>query len=399
MSKRILLIAESVTLAQVVRLATLAKGLDPSRYEVHFACSEFAPLVFENARFKTWPLRAVDKMKVLEKVERGEWAYDEAVLKGYVEDELALIDQIKPDMVVGDFRLSLAVSAPLRQVPYAALINAYWSPYAVRDGFPVPDHPILKLVGLARATKYFPQALPLAFKHFAAPLNKLRQRHGLPPVGSLLEVLTFGDFTLYADSPELCPTQNLPATHRYLGHIPWSPGVEVPEAATQGDPSVPLVYVTLGSSGNLAALKAVLAAISDMPVRALLATAGRRISLDLPKNVAVTDFAPGEDVARKAAVVVTNGGASTSYQALAVGTPVLGLPSNLDQYLAMTAIERAGAGRLVRAGSATVDEVRAGISNLIDSPMPRQQAQRVSESFAQIDCHSQFSNVLEMALS
>jgi UDP:flavonoid glycosyltransferase YjiC (YdhE family) len=121
--------------------------------------------------------------------------------------------------------------------------------------------------------------------------------------------------------------------------------------------------------------------------------------MDVPGNVVVTDFAPGEEVARKSAVVVTNGGASTSYQALAVGTPVLGLPSNLDQYLAMTAIEHAGAGRLVRAGSATVDEVRAGLSHLLESPQPRQQAQHISESFAQINCHAQFSNVLEMALS
>ena len=37
MRRRILFVAEAVTLAQVVRLVTLARALDPARYDVHFA--------------------------------------------------------------------------------------------------------------------------------------------------------------------------------------------------------------------------------------------------------------------------------------------------------------------------------------------------------------------------
>lgn len=36
--RRILFVAEAVTLAHVVRPFALAQSLDPSRYEVHFAC-------------------------------------------------------------------------------------------------------------------------------------------------------------------------------------------------------------------------------------------------------------------------------------------------------------------------------------------------------------------------
>jgi len=398
MKHRVLLIAESVTLAQVVRLATLAKGLDASGFDVHFACSEFSQLVFGNAQFKTWPIGSVDKHQALEKVERGEWIYTEAVLDRYVEDELELIDRLKPDFIIGDFRLSLSVSAPLRHVPYACLVNAYWSPYAVRDGFPVPDHPILKIVGLKRATKYFPQALPMVFKHFASPINNLRRRRGLAPVGSLLEVLTYGDFTLYPDTPELCPVSNLPANHRFLGYIPWSPAVEVPTDLQRLDPDLPLIYVTLGSSGNLNTLRTVLAAVATLPVRVLLSTARRYAPIDVPENVCVADFVPGDTIATQAAVVVTNGGSSTGYQALAAGTPVLGLPSNLDQYLAMTAIERAGAGRLVRAASATIDEVRGGLNTVLHSPAIREQARRIAATFAQYDCNSQLRNLLAEVL-
>ena len=42
--RRVLFVAENVTLAQCVRLVTLARALDPQAYEVHFASSEFEPV-------------------------------------------------------------------------------------------------------------------------------------------------------------------------------------------------------------------------------------------------------------------------------------------------------------------------------------------------------------------
>ena len=55
MRPRILFVAEAVTLAQVVRLATLARGLDPARYEVHFASARFDELVFAGTAFSAGP--------------------------------------------------------------------------------------------------------------------------------------------------------------------------------------------------------------------------------------------------------------------------------------------------------------------------------------------------------
>jgi hypothetical protein len=50
--KRILFVAENVSLAQVVRLRVLAASLDPKRYEVIFACSEHDPLIFDGTGFE-----------------------------------------------------------------------------------------------------------------------------------------------------------------------------------------------------------------------------------------------------------------------------------------------------------------------------------------------------------
>lgn len=396
--RRILFVAESLTLAQVVRLVALARRLDPRRYEVHFACSEFDPLVFGDTEFRRWPLFSIDRERGLAALAKGDRLYDAATLARYVEDELSLFGEVKPDLVVGDFRLSLAVSAPVAKVAHAALINAYWSPYAVRDVFPVPDHPIVSLVGVERAARYLPQALPRAFAHFAAPLEAVRKRFGLPPTGGLLEQLTFGDYTLYPDIPELCPTRNTPQSHVYLGAIAWAPSVPLPDFWHDLDPARPLIYVTLGSSGSLPTLPAVLQAIAQLPVQAVLAGAGRARPRDVPDNVRVVDFVPGHVVARRAQLVISNGGSSTGYQALAEGVPVLGVPFNMDQYLAMTAIERAGAGRLVRAGSIRPHLVATAITAILEDPRPREAARQLQRGFAQLDCHARFEEVLTRAL-
>jgi UDP:flavonoid glycosyltransferase YjiC (YdhE family) len=392
--RRLLFVTENITLAQVVRLLALARRLPRDEYEVHFACGDCAPWLFEGTSFRRWPLVTLDGARGLAALAKGDRIYDSATFERYVADERRVLDAVKPDLVIGDFRLSLAVSTKLHGVHCASLINAYWSPYAVRDGFPVPDHPIVRLVGVERARRYFPQAMPRVFAHFAAPLNGLRQRHGLPPQ-SLLEQLCFGDTVLYPDLPELCPVQGAPPNHRYLGAVPWSPDLPLPPDLLAGDPAFPLVYVTLGSSGDVAALGAVMAGLEGLPLRGVVATAARATPVRLPANFRVVDFVAGDELTRHARFVVTNGGSSTGYQALAVGVPVLGVPSNLDQYLAMDAITRAGAGVTLRSGSLTAKEVRRAAVQLLDDVEMQRGAAAWGRRFAAFDCHERFQGWLE----
>lgn len=366
--KRVLFVAEAVSLAQVVRLVTLARALDARRYEVHFASAIFDDLVFggaDTAHFIRHRVSSLAPEVVDRRVARGLRPYGTRTLARYVREELALFEATQPDLIVGDLRLSLAVSAPLARVPHACLINAYWSPYADRGGFPLPDHPIVRLLGVERAARHFQKALPFVFRHFARPVNALRRANGLPELGGLLEVLTHGDHTLYADVPALAPTRELPPEHRYLGYVPWSPPVALPDWWERLDPDRALVYVTLGSSGRVERLPVVVEAAASLGCQVVVATAGR-VALDSPPpDVFVVDYLPGQLAARRASVVVSNGGSTTGYQALAEGRPVLGVPFNLDQYLAMQAIERFGAGLSLRAGTLTRHDVVRGLERLL----------------------------------
>jgi UDP:flavonoid glycosyltransferase YjiC (YdhE family) len=388
---RILFVSESVTLAQVVRLATLARALEPGRYDLHFAATAFPPAVDLAFPVQRWPLWGISAATAQSRLASGKRLYTPRVLRRYVEADLDLIDAVRPDLIVGDLRWSLAVSAPLRRIPLANLINAYWSPHARRDGFPMPDHPVVRWLGERTASKYFPKALPWVFRYFVAPLDRERRRAGLVPLGDLLDVLTFGDFILYADPPEMVDMRELPPNHHFLGAIPWSAQGALPERWGRGGTPV---YVTLGSSGAERCVPIVLRALSRLPVDVLLATAARPLAHalphPLPDNVCAVPFADGRAACARAQVVVHNGGSSTGYQALQAGTPVLGIPSNLDQYLASERIGAQGAGLTLRSGSLTEAAVAIAIQRLLAEAAFRASAERLRQAFSRHDAGANF---------
>jgi UDP:flavonoid glycosyltransferase YjiC (YdhE family) len=398
--RRILFLCEHASWSQVVRSLVLARGLELGEFDLHFACGTFDPRLFGDGTLAPeamtrWPLVSMDPKKMEAAISGGGRIYDRRTLASYVDDERRLFDQVKPDLVVSDLRWSTAISAPLTQVPCATVVNAFWSPHAIRERFPLPDHPIIKLVGLSRAEKYYPMALPRVFAHFAKPVNELRRQHRLPELGSLQEVITWGDRTLYPDDASLIPLSHHDPRRVFLGPILWSPKIDPPAGFEELGRSRPLVYATLGSSGDVRALPTVLDALGRLPVDGLVATAGRALPKTVPANVRVVEMAPGDLVARRASVVVCNGGASTAYQALAEGAPVVGIPSNLDQFLSMTAVRDAGAGLLLRASTVSSDAVCEAVRRVLSEDTFKERAMALAHSFSRHDVHARFRAVVD----
>lgn len=388
---RVLFLSEAVTWSQVVRLLVLARGLDRRRYDVSFAASSFA-LLSPDDDFRRCPIWSLSPETIDQRVSRGGRIYDRRTLARYVDDELALFARVRPHVVVSDLRWSTAISAEVAGVPLITMVNAYWSRRAVRRRFPIPDHAIVRLLGVERVEKGFDRALPFVLRHFAAPVNALRRAHGLPPLGDLIDVMEHGDRLIFPDDPALVPLASPSPREVFLGPITWTPDVPAHDGEHE-------VYVTLGSSGALDALPRVLEAVDGLPVRVLVSTARRAFRGRVPANVEVREAVRGDVAARRAKVVVCNGGASTAHQALAQGTPVVGLPSNLDACLAMTSIEEYGAGIMLRASTATSDQLRAAIVRAMDERAMRARATQLAASFARFDPHARFAEALDAVLS
>lgn len=144
--QRILFVGEAATLAHVVRPFVLARSLDPSRYEVHFACDPRFNKLLGPLPFPHHPIHTVPSEEVLLKIAQGRLFYNTRTLRKYIAADRKILNEIAPDVVVGDNRLSLSVSARLAGIPYIAIANAYWSPQA-RRRFPLPDVPWTRFFG------------------------------------------------------------------------------------------------------------------------------------------------------------------------------------------------------------------------------------------------------------
>jgi UDP:flavonoid glycosyltransferase YjiC (YdhE family) len=399
----------------------LARGLDPRQYDVHFASARFDERLFDRTSFTRWPITSFSPEKQVAAVASGAPPYGETVLEKYVAEELHLYEAIRPDLVVSDLRHSTAISAPTFGVPCAAIVNAYWSRRAMlgrfpmpdrvrcetlinaflrrgakRDRFRMPDLPLARLLGASVVEKYFyPVALPTVLRHFAAPVNKLRTKFGLPELGDVIDLMTWGDYLLFPDDPLITPLAYQASQETFLGPLLWSPQVPLPEYWDELGRDRPMIYATLGSSGTVKAVPPVCEALGGMDVDVVLSTAGRFTPKNLPPNVYVVETIPGDLAARKASVVVCNGGASTGYQALSEGTPIVGIPSNIDQLLAAIAMRNAGAGLFLRAAKATPSEARSAVKRVMLEEDFTQTAQRVAASFAMFDPHASFRAVID----
>jgi UDP:flavonoid glycosyltransferase YjiC (YdhE family) len=380
--KRVLFIGEAVTLAHVTRPFVLASGLDPDRFEVFFACAPQYKNLLGCLPFGWRPIHSISPEQFLTALARGKPVYNAETLRRYVQEDLSLLQDLSPDLVVGDFRISLAVSAPLSKTCYLALSNAYWSPYA-RQRFPLPELPFVRFLGVPLAKVIFRLARPIAFALHTLPLNRVRREYGLPRLGfDLRRIYTHADYTLYADVPELIPTYNLPPHHQYLGPILWSPAVAYPDWWHQVPADRPVVYVTLGSSGASHLLPLVLQALAEKHLTVMAATAGRIQPDRVPANALVAEYLPGQGAAQRADLVICNGGSPTTHQALAAGKPVLGIAGNMDQHLNMAGIVKGGAGKLLRAGKARPRAVAATVDQLLGGPAFSEAARKFARIFS-----------------
>jgi UDP:flavonoid glycosyltransferase YjiC (YdhE family) len=388
--KPLLFFGEAVSLSHVVRPLVLARSLDPQKYDIHFACdARYEALIGASPGIRYWPIQSIASDVFISAANKGEFAPSEDDLQGYVRQELELVREIRPSLTISDFRFTVSISAELTHTMHATLANIYWSPYRLLD---FNAHPKLGPVSGASSEN------PENRKSASALLNSIRKRYGLPRVQGYCELATRGDYTLYAEPPDFIKTRPMAKSHILLGPVLWSPDVSRPSWWGAWDSELPLIYVTLGSTGAATLVPNLVQSLEDMPATIVVATAGRVELKGVSKNVYAADYLPGAEIARLAAVVVCNGGSATAYQALSQGTPVVGLWSNIDQYLAAMTIERAGAGLSCRASDLDREMIRELVSTLLQDSSYLAAAKSLSVQWASWNASDRFRDFMRHVL-
>jgi UDP:flavonoid glycosyltransferase YjiC (YdhE family) len=94
---------------------------------------------------------------------------------------------------------------------------------------------------------------------------------------------------------------------------------------------------------------------------------------------------PSELVKPRVDLAVVTGGQGSVQTAMACGTPIAGVPLQLEQDLNVALVERLGAGRLVSRRDAQTPYIARVAREILDRPRFRTEARRIQELYAAVD--------------
>ena len=341
-SQRVLVIGDSISLAHVARAMVAARMLAAAGRQVVFATGAAHQTLARQEGFEPREIHCEPPERALAAIRRGSHIFDLETVERYVSADLALIEDVGPELIVADFRLSLNISAEVAGVPYWNILNGYMTHYYAASQEPPETFPLTRLLGRRVSRRFFPMLKRWVLRYYAWHFNRARRRRGLKPAGDIFRIMESPHANLIADLPEFVPCANLPANYRYVGPLIWEPNVPEPEWLGRLDTARPCVYVTMGSTGEGAAFRRIIAALVAAGYQVLTTTGGQIEGL--PAGVFAAKFAPGSALARRSVATVCHGGSLTIYQSLRERAPVIAIPTFHDQEINAERLDATGFG-------------------------------------------------------
>ncbi len=128
-----------------------------------------------------------------------------------------------------------------------------------------------------------------------------------------------------------------------------------------------------------------LAALGDLPVKAVLTSGGADLALGpVPANVTVARWVDQDALIAGAGVVVCHGGAGTTFGALESGVPVVVVPFMADQPVNGRIVTEAGCGLMVPPGPSLRERLREAIERVIQETGFRRAARAFADETAEL---------------
>lgn len=340
--RTVLVVCHGYSLAHTIRPLVIARALRGRGYQV--VCAGRGPHM-ERIRQESFAVRDVETLpqeRMDQQVALGQYGYyDMEWIDRCVSSERTLIRQVQPDLVLCDMKPTLSLSARLEGVDEVRLTQAYNQP-----GYPMPIH------------------LPGRFSTESGPFAEYLARHAA-------QVRTQRSFQFMADIPQFHPPGKGASGYHYVGPLLDRPAepAQVDILDSGWDLSLPLVYLSCGSSGRAPTyMEELLTAFSREPYRLLVTTAGRWQGEVRAPNIRVVDFIPGEWVLRRAQVLVGIVGIGAIYQALACGVPVIGAPEHLDQEYHLRRLAALGLGLKLDRREFTAPAISNAVAQVLADP-------------------------------
>ncbi|MEO1105942.1 MAG: glycosyl transferase family 1, partial [Pseudomonadota bacterium] len=214
-NKRILLVAETLRLSNAARLATLGKALHGAGYHVVLAADPRCTALVGDLPFRIIPIRsALSHEEITQRWRALMPLFDVATMERYVREDVRLMRTVMPDLVIGDMRPSLPISARSQGVRFAVVTDATFSDKCTLP-FALPQVPLADFIGHEPAQTIFDVVVPIGLFVHAVPVNLTRLNHVLGGWHQdVRQTYTDADLVIYPNIPDIVPMAELPPTHR-----------------------------------------------------------------------------------------------------------------------------------------------------------------------------------------
>lgn len=302
-----------------------------------------------------------------------------APLDKILESQIKLIQEEKPDMVVGDATISVSTAAYITGIPAAGVMNGYGTRFMSATSPFMPMIRILNGVQLERLRRRVYR------KHGAKPVNAFRLLESIPMISP--------DLSELYSPPKGYPNWQL------VGPILAQPPVPHPEWWDELDDGKTNIYITMGSTGILDSfLRRTYEELSKLPYRFVVTTAGQARPETIamaPANFRIATYAPGNELVHRCKALVFHGGNGSMYQGLAAGLPMIGLPSHLEQKINFEVALRHGFGVQLSARRVSGKKLVKTLDRILTDPSYRENAQRFSAAVTAHDGAREAADIIE----
>ncbi len=384
--RKIVVMPDGNWLSHVSRPLEIAKTLrELGGYHIVFAGAGAYMRLPRECGFEVRPVLTLNPDHVLRcsRSGRANW-WDYPTLAAHVEADLEIFTQEKPDLVLGDFRLSLSTSCELAEIPLAVTLNAAWTDYYSAQ-VRAPEHLwVTQALGRRLTTHLLPWVKSAILSFDSRPFRKFRSKRGLPPRHNIWDVWR-GDLNLIVDTPDYGPTEQLPDSFQYIGPIMWEPNIPPPPWLERLDPNRPTVYFTMGSTGYPDFFKLAVELFGNSEYQGVMTTAGMTQFDKLPDNFFAVDYSPGGALLEQSDVVVCHGGNGTIYQALGHGVPIIGIPTMHDQEFNLDRVVALGAGIHLSERRFRPEHLEQAVKEVLDNKGYREGARQQQVVLEQFD--------------
>jgi UDP:flavonoid glycosyltransferase YjiC (YdhE family) len=308
----------------------------------------------------------------------GQSMYAPDEMRAYVLAEVEWFRRNRVAAVVIGFTLTTLISTRIAGVPLVAQHAGAWIPPLLErsDRPPSPAMPRLYLSG------------------FDAVADAL----GVPRIPSF-PALLLGDLCLVTEAPEVYPVSEAemlawrpsdglywPTTRFvYTGPIFARLDRPVPapvEAALRRE--APVVYVAM-TSAPADLVRAAVLEVASAGVEVVVAATMDDLSSLAGPRVTVAGILPSHQIAPRVALAVTTGGQGSLQNAMAAGTPVIGIPLQPEQKANLRWLERAEAAQCVPPESLGHGVLADLVREMLATRGYRGGAQRIASAYAQRD--------------